>query len=336
MRKIKLYPSNIEINCDDGQSVLSALEKHGHALPNNCRAGACGECKVKVRSGTFDQGFVLAMALKEDEKAQGFGLMCMARPTSDILEIEWGDETARPKLFGAEENRVFMVTEKTMVTDKILKLRLRSLGPPMRFWPGQNIQLGSKDLNIPYRSYSIANIPGPEGEIILFVTKIKEGTTSAWIHDILAVGEKIKINGPYGTFIGDPNTNTPVLCLAAGSGLAPIESLSLGALLRGGFKNPVTILFSAQYEKDIFELGTFKFLESKFRNFKFKATLTQEKSPKYLEGRIPQLLPTLYPDLSKSSIYICGSVAFVRDCKEAALKLKARPELIYIEEFVSA
>lgn len=335
MKKIKLYPSNIEINCEEGQSVLAALEKFGHALPNNCRAGACGECKVKVRSGTIDQGFVLDMALKAEEKAQGFGLMCMARPSCDVLEIEWGDEQARPKLFPPEENRLFIVTEKISVTEKIVKLRIRALGSAMRFWPGQNIQLGSLDEKIPYRSYSIANIPTHDGELVLFITKVKQGPTSNWIHDKLKVGDKIKVNGPYGTFIGDPNIDHPVLCLAAGSGLAPIESLSLGALLRGGFRNPVTILFSAPYEKDIFELGTFKFLESKFRNFKFKPTLTQEKKEGRLYGRIPEILPGLFPDLSKTSIYICGGKDFVTDCKKKCQELGAKAELIHLEEFVS-
>jgi hypothetical protein len=39
------------------------------------RAGACGECKVKVLEGQFDQGVVLDMALSPDEQRQGFGLM---------------------------------------------------------------------------------------------------------------------------------------------------------------------------------------------------------------------------------------------------------------------
>jgi CDP-4-dehydro-6-deoxyglucose reductase len=51
-------------------TVLMALEKAGYALPNNCRAGACGECKVKVTSGQFDQGMVLDMALSQEERAR--------------------------------------------------------------------------------------------------------------------------------------------------------------------------------------------------------------------------------------------------------------------------
>ena len=42
MTKIRLHPSGAEVDCQDGDTVLHALERAGYALPNNCRAGACG------------------------------------------------------------------------------------------------------------------------------------------------------------------------------------------------------------------------------------------------------------------------------------------------------
>ncbi len=60
MARIIMQPSGKSVDCAYGDTVLMALEKAGYALPNNCRAGACGECKVKVTQGQFDQGMVLA------------------------------------------------------------------------------------------------------------------------------------------------------------------------------------------------------------------------------------------------------------------------------------
>ena len=97
MPRIILQPSGKSVECASGDTVLMALEKAGYALPNNCRAGACGECKVKVSAGHFDQGMVLDMALSQEERRQGYGLMCMAKPISDELTIEWGTEDAKPK-----------------------------------------------------------------------------------------------------------------------------------------------------------------------------------------------------------------------------------------------
>ncbi len=335
MGKVRLMPSGTEIEVAQGESVLSALEKRGYALPNNCRAGACGECKCKVLSGEFDQGFGLDMALSQEDRSQGYGLMCMAKLKSEILEIEYGTEDAKPKLFPPKENRSYIVMDKYLVTPTIVKLRLKSIGESMRFWPGQYVTLGNTNKGIPERCYSIAGIPNQEGELTLLITKVKDGKTSLWIHNELKAGEIVRINGPYGTFIGNPSVETPVLCLAAGSGLAPILSLASGALMRGGFRQPATVLFSAKTKADLMEEGWFQYMKTKFRNFKFKYTLTQEENPNGLTGRIPDLLKKEYPDLSTYSVYIAGSTGFVEECSKKVIELGAREDHIHTEKFIS-
>ena len=329
MKKIRLVPAGKEIEIEDNQTVLSALESAGYALSNNCRAGACGECKTKICSGEIDQGFILDMALPREERDQGYALMCMAKQKSDLLEIEYATDGTLPKLFPPQENLEYIVTEKTPISSNVMRLVLRSLNESMRFWPGQYITFGNSEKGIPNRCYSIANIPNHEGELVLFVTKVDDGKTSKWIHEELVAGEILKINGPYGTFIGDPSSEKPVLCLAAGSGLAPIRSLASAAMLRGGFKHPATIIFSARTQEDLLDIGHFKFLEKKFDNFTFKTTLTRDPETKGLKGRIPEILPGLYPQLSNFSIYIAGSVDFVKNCEDVVLRLGAQKEFIH-------
>jgi len=333
MKKIIIQPSGKAIECPSGETVLSVLEKQGYALPNNCRAGACGECKIKVLSGEFDQGFVMDMALSQEDRALGYGLMCMAKPISDELEIEFGTEDAQPKLFPPVENSWHIVTDKIHRTDKILELKLSPLGQPIKFWPGQYAMLGDVATDHPLRPYSIANAPKGSGELSFIITNEEGGKTSPWIHNEVHIGDNIKVNAPYGTFLGDPNVDTPILCLASGSGLAPILSL-LNAYLRRGNKNQVTLLFSAKTKQDLLHFGEIKYLESKYVNFKYKFTLTQESNKSGgLEGRIDKVLPHLLPDLYNYSIYIAGGVSFVNTCKETVDKLGAQNDLIHMEEY---
>ncbi|WP_331775216.1 2Fe-2S iron-sulfur cluster-binding protein [Sulfurospirillum sp. 1612] len=333
MKKIIIQPSGKSIDCPDGESVLSVLEKQGYALPNNCRAGACGECKIKVLSGTFDQGFVMDMALSQADRAAGYGLMCMAKPTSDVLEIEFGTQDAQPKLFPPVENSWHIITDKIQRTDKIMELKLLPLGKAIKFWPGQYAMIGEGTDEHPLRPYSIANAPKQNGELSFFITKEAEGKTSPWIHHDTNIGDNIKVNAPYGTFLGDPSVDTPILCLASGSGLAPILSL-LNAYLSRGHKNPVTLLFSAKTKKDLLHFGEMKYLESKYVNFKYKYTLTQESNKDGgLEGRIDAILPDLLPNLANYSIYIAGSVPFVESCKKTVEALGAEEDLIHMEEY---
>jgi CDP-4-dehydro-6-deoxyglucose reductase len=334
MHKVRLSPSGKEIEAQAGETVLSTLENAGYALPNNCRAGACGECKVKVLSGEFDQGIVLDMALSAKEREDGYGLMCMAKPLTQEIEIEWGTEDAQPKLFPPRNNVRCVVIDKIERTSRITEIRLRPVGDHLRFWPGQYITITDTERKIPERAYSIANAPRNDGELKLQITKVPDGNTSNWVHESLEAGSMVNISGPFGTFIGDPSTDGPVLCLAAGTGLTPILALT-DAALRRGFKQPVHLLFSARTEQEIYDKGLMAYWNVKHRRFKFIPTLTRETKEGLLHGHIPELLGVQYPDLSKHSIYIAGSPAFVESCSAAALKCGANQNNIHSEGFFS-
>lgn len=318
----------------DGDTVLMALEKGGYALPNNCRAGACGECKVKVLEGVFDQGFVMDMALSQDERKQGYGLMCMAKPLSERLVIDWGMADAAPKLFPPREGMPFVVVDKLQRTPRIAEFHLMPLGQAMRFWPGQYVAISAPGVGVASRHYSLANAPRPDGTLVLQVTRVDGGATSAWLHDEVQVGDSLSLSGPYGAFIGDPKAETPVLCLAAGSGLAPILSLTEAALKRG-YRQPVTLIFSARTEEDVYAAGRLAYWARVHRNFRWHVTLTREQRTGRLHGRVPDVLPGMCPDLSGTSVYIAGSTAFTEDCIAAAKRLGVPEGLLHHEKFSS-
>lgn len=333
MARVVIQPSGKTVECQGSDTVLMALEKAGYALPNNCRAGACGECKVKVLSGEYDQGMVLDMALSPEERREGFGLMCMAKPTSEEMVIEWGTADARPKLFPPREGALFVVVDRReLAQSRIIELSLRPVGKPIRYWPGQYVTLGDVRADIPLRAYSISNAPRPDGELVLQIARADGGVTSNWVYEHIQCGDSIKINGAYGTFIGDPSAETPVLCLAAGTGLAPILDLAEAALRRG-YKKHVDLLVSARTLDDVYSVGMMAWWRAKHRNFDYKITLTREEREGYLHGRVNTLLPALYPDLSKHSVFIAGSTAFVDDCVAVAKSLGAQDELIHKEGF---
>ena len=86
-KHIKLCPRGAQLRA----RTVTPFRRPGTCRLRPCQtiaaAGACGECKVKVRSGQFDQGFGSTWRFRE--RHQGYGLMCMAKPLSDELEIEW-------------------------------------------------------------------------------------------------------------------------------------------------------------------------------------------------------------------------------------------------------
>ena len=209
---------------------------------------------------------------------------------------------------------------------------MRPLGAPVRYWPGQNMMIGDAFAGVPARCYSIANAPRGDGELTFHITRAEGGATSNWLHDGLKIGDQIKLAGPYGTFIGDPSVDTPVLCLAAGSGLAPILALTEAALRRN-YRPPVTLLFSARSEEDVYRQGLMAWWKARHRRFRFLSTLTREKRDGHLHGRIPAILPGLFPDLSQHQVFIAGTPEFTEDCVAASVALGARREAIHTEGY---
>ena len=66
----------------DGDDVLlDTLEAHGVSLPYGCRYGGCISCAAKLLDGEVDQSE--GVALNRRQLADGYVLLCVARPQSD-------------------------------------------------------------------------------------------------------------------------------------------------------------------------------------------------------------------------------------------------------------
>jgi ferredoxin len=71
------------------QYILQTAEKQEADLPFSCRNGACTACAVRILAGEVDQPE--AMGLSPELRAQGYALLCVSYPRSD-MEVETQDE----------------------------------------------------------------------------------------------------------------------------------------------------------------------------------------------------------------------------------------------------
>jgi ferredoxin len=78
-------------SCSADQTVLSAAEAAGVPLPSSCCSGVCTTCAAVITEGTVHQPD--AMGVKADLQTQGYALLCVAYPRSD-LQLKAGQEDA--------------------------------------------------------------------------------------------------------------------------------------------------------------------------------------------------------------------------------------------------
>jgi CDP-4-dehydro-6-deoxyglucose reductase len=216
-------------------------------------------------------------------------------------------------------------------TPTIVELRLAPPAEPLAYCPGQYVLLEDDQGAIAPRSYSIANAPRPGGVISLLITRVPGGQAGTWVHERLAIGEQVRVSGPYGTFVDDPASTAPVVFLAAGSGLAPIRALLEAAVAMP--RHPaLTLVFSARGEADLIDREDFARLQRREPRFRFIRTLTREAGPPP-RGRIPGTLATLVGDLGDHDVFVAGAPGFVTACAAAAEALGTSRARLHTEVF---
>ena len=81
---------DVVVECPDDKFILEAAEDNNVELPYSCRAGSCSTCLGKVTKGSVDQPD--QTFLDEEQMSGGFGLTCVAYPTSDSTVLTHEEE----------------------------------------------------------------------------------------------------------------------------------------------------------------------------------------------------------------------------------------------------
>ena len=81
---VKVEPTDLQYDVEGDLTLLEAAEMSRIELPSSCRNGTCRTCLCRLVSGevayTIDWP-----GLSAEEKAEGYVLPCVARPTTDVV-----------------------------------------------------------------------------------------------------------------------------------------------------------------------------------------------------------------------------------------------------------
>jgi CDP-4-dehydro-6-deoxyglucose reductase, E3 len=173
------------------------------------------------------------------------------------------------------------------------------------------------------RAYSIASPPDGSPGFSTAVTKVEGGPGSTYLHD-LKEGDVIRAIGPQGFFTRahDAANRHPALFVGTGTGITPLRSMILDALLNND-DAPLTLLLGVRFEEDRLYHEELEALASKHSNLRVEYTLS--KPPAEWRGRtgyVQTHVEELWRDLeskghtARPHVYICGlerMVGAVRD-----------------------
>ncbi|AJE44876.1 CDP-6-deoxy-delta-3,4-glucoseen reductase [Celeribacter indicus] len=304
--RVELEPSGATFEVEEGQSILNAALESGHQLAYSCRRGTCATCKCKITSGKVDYGEYIAAMLPESQKAEGYALLCQAKPLSD-LTIEATELTLQaqaPKVIPCRVHGIERLTDDIA----IVNLRLPQ-NEEFRHVAGQYVDVLLKDGR--RRSYSIANKPSVHGviDLELHLRHSPGGAFTDHVFSNMKAREILRFEGPLGTMFLREDNDKPIVFLASGTGFAPLKSIIEYALSEG-IERPMTLYWGGRHPQDIYMRELAESWAKDHPQFEFVPVVSDPEPEHDWTGRtgfVHQAVLEDIPDMSGYQVYACGN-----------------------------
>ncbi len=203
-------------------------------------------------------------------------------------------------------------------------------GTRLNFEPGMFVMLNyvnSETGEKIARAFSIASAPNSES-LDFFVHMVHGRFTSKL--DNAKVGDVYYVSGPYVQFKFNPNSDSKVLFIAGGTGIAPFMSM-LRHIKNISSGNDVILIYSVRYPNEIIEKEE---LESLAKEIKLKTVVTVSR-PQPGDGWTGEtghidakMISKYASDIKERGVYISGPLAFTKAMKEVVASLGIPPEKV--------
>ena len=215
----------------------------------------------------------------------------------------------------ASRDRVLArITAKRLESARAVTLELQPNAKFAGFQAGQHVNLTVEIAGRRVtRSYSLTDVARGDGRVSLTIQKVEGGQVSAHLFSNAQVGDIVELGAAFGEMTLPQTLSSPLLFLAAGSGITPLMSLTR-ELAQRGMPVATTLIYWARHRADLCFLPELKALAESQPNFRLHVALTGDAvtGTDELRGRpSAELLAQAVPSLADHSVYACGPAGFV-------------------------
>lgn len=328
--EIHVRPLGRTLHATAGVNLLEALRANDVPVSYSCMAGRCGTCRCKVVQGEVLESGREAQrplgAVAGDDG--GYVLACQTFVTEPCTV-----EIAEPDEVVVHTARILKATVLAIedATHDIKRLRLQP-AKPLDFSPGQYAQLQFTPAHA--RPYSMAGLAG-DGGLEFHVRLVPEGRVTGYIAQELKVGDTVRVSGPLGSAYLRRRHDGPMLCVAGGTGLAPILSIVRGALA-AGMRNPMHLYFGVRSERDVYGMDWLAALQREHPALTVHTVLASGRAPGCRTGLVTEAIGTDWPRLNGFRAYLCGAPPMVEATSLLVRRLGVLPEHVYADAFYAS
>lgn len=331
MKQVTVQPSGTRFNVRDDETILDAAIREDVMLPYGCRVGLCGSCKSRLLNGEIHYEDPDLFVLTDEEKQDGYILVCQAKPTTDV-EIEGRLlETAADIEVRTLPARVERM--ETLCHDVIgLWLQLPK-SERLQFLAGQYLEILLR--NGSSRSFSMANAPEDDALMELHVRHVPGGLFTDHVFNKMKPRDMLKIRGPLGSFFLREENDQPVILVAGGTGFAPIKSI-VEHLIDRGSERELHLFWGARAREDLYMHDLAMSWQNALPHFTYTPVLSEPGDNDQWKGEtgwVHEAVVTTYADLSAYQVYASGPPPMIKAAQDLFPDHKLNPELFYFDSF---
>jgi NAD(P)H-flavin reductase/hemoglobin-like flavoprotein len=202
---------------------------------------------------------------------------------------------------------------------------------PLSYLPGQHVSVQTLHWPRLWRTYSIANAPRPDGTLTLHVRAAKGGMVShALVHHVGA-GDPLVLGAAAGDMTADTASARDVLCLAGGTGLAPVKAIveAIAATPMAGKRREIALYFGTRRHRDLYDLADLRELELAYPWLQVIPAVSAEPARDVMYGTVPELAAKA--SWSGRDVYISGPDEMIIQTVRVLKNLGAPSELIHYD-----
>jgi len=336
---VRFEPVGIEIEVDEDQNILRAAAEQGVQLMHGCKEGQCAACKSFVLEGEdIELDSYSTFALPDYEKDEGSTLLCRAHAYEDLVIelLNYDEEIIRSGL--PLRKGVTEVVSNQAVTHDLRHLTIKLLEPEeIKFFPGQYMDIFVPGTN-ESRSFSMANTPDREGGVFEFVIKVYPGGLfSDFLAQRVQVGDRLDVEGPFGTFTLRESRTSPLIFVGGGAGLAPVLGL-VRSMADRGVKRKAVFYYGARQQRDLCFEKELRELEERLPDFRFVPALSEPSGDGDWTGEVGMITDVVArcePDLKGRDAYVCGPPPMVDAAIPLLTTLGVPEQYIFYDKFTT-
>ncbi|MGB6454857.1 MAG: globin domain-containing protein [Streptosporangiaceae bacterium] len=192
----------------------------------------------------------------------------------------------------------------------VLRLRTEQQLP---YQAGQYVQVQVKRWPRTWRTYSVATAPRPRGLLELHVRAVPGGLVSNTLVHHSDVGDCVLLGAAEGAMTLT-SADRDLLCLAGGTGLAPIKAIVEQAIAADKVaRRPrkITLFVGARQHFDLYDLEDLQLLEAACPSLRVIPVLSEQPDYAGLTGTLPDAIGA-GGQSENTDAYVCGPPAMVR------------------------